>query len=218
MTSQLAIGAFASMLCATTGTAFVVAPPLTCFQCTRHSSSHHNAYAYFYHRQQPQLCASKNKEDDSTDQSSSSSDPLFDAGSDASSVDLPANFNPFKPVETSSSLPSGGLPSPGQPVSLRAMRMKAITGELYNCNNTPAKMRSILEENERFLLEQLVDMECVLDVDSIYSIDMGPAERRKTYREVMEERVNQARSEEARRVLVALRDFVLEKAEQAAVE
>lgn len=95
--------------------------------------------------------------------------------------------------------------------------MKSITGDLYQYNKYPSKMEEILRTNSDFLVEQLVDAQAVLDLDSVYTADMSLDERREKYAAVMEERVAGARSEEVRRVLVALRDFVLEEVDRRRV-
>ena len=160
------------------------------------------------------LCASE-------DDSDGAKSPLFDTSSPPSDPSADgdwANFNPFQQAaSTSSSAQSatmGGISTSGTPLSLRTMRMKSITGDLYQYNKYPAKMEEILVNNADFLVEQLVDEEAVLDVDSVYTADMGLDERREKYAAVMEERVGGARSEEVKRVLVALRDFVLEEVDQ----
>ena len=145
------------------------------------------------------------------------SEPLFDTGaaSDAQETEDWSDFNPFQPVRgssSSSSLAAGAVTAPGRPISLRAMRMKSITSDLYRENASPSRMDDILGNNTDFLIEQLVDVDCVLDLDSIYTRDMTSEERMQRYREVMDERVAQARNGDVKRVLVRLRDFVLEKA------
>ena len=147
--------------------------------------------------------------------------PLFDTSSspaDPSADGNWSNFNPFQQAaSTSSSAQSasmGGISTSGTPLSLRTMRMKSITGDLYQYNKFPSKMEEILRNNADFLVEQLVDEEAVLDVDSVYTADMGLDERREKYAAVMEERITGARREEVKRVLVALRDFVLEEVDR----
>jgi len=148
--------------------------------------------------------------------------PLFDTGSapqgDPSSGGDWSDFNPFQQAASASSSAQStamaGVSTAGTPLSLRTMRMKSITGDLYQYNNVPSKMAEILRSNADFLVEQLVDQEAVLDVDSVYTADMDLAERRGKYAAVMEERINGARSGEVKKVLVALRDFVLEEVDR----
>ena len=165
------------------------------------------------------LCASDEENADGA------KSPLFDTSS--SSPTEPSadgdwsNFNPFQQAaSTSSSAQStsmAGISTSGTPLSLRTMRMKSITGDLYQYNKYPSKMEEILRTNSDFLVEQLVDAQAVLDLDSVYTADMSLDERREKYAAVMEERVAGARSEEVRRVLVALRDFVLEEVDRRRV-
>ena len=158
------------------------------------------------------MCASDEAKGDSA------KPPLFDTSStpaDPSTGGDWSNFNPFQQAaSTSSAASNAGISTSGTPLSLRTMRMKSITGDLYQYNKYPSKMEEILTNNADFLVEQLVDEEAVLDVDSVYTADMGLDERREKYAGVMEERITGARSEEVKRVLVALRDFVLEEVDR----
>ena len=170
------------------------------------------------------LCASGQ---DSTENDASgpanvgSSAPLFDtsaAGAPTEDGDW-SNFNPFRQQAAASASASSsaqyptataaGIATAGTPLSPRTMRMTSLTSELYQHNASPTQMDEILSSHADFLVEQLVDADAVLEVGSVYAADMDLDERRDTYESVMAERIGKARSAEVRRVLVALRDFVL---------
>jgi hypothetical protein len=206
------------LLAAAPASPFVTIPSSCTFQstqgavtaCFRTDSGYHS-------RQQHQtdtcvLFASNDDEDSSSNSALPPGKPLFDTNTEDKDW---SDFNPFHPVQGSSRSAGAAVTAPGQPLSLRAMRMKSITGDLFRVNAFPSKMDEILINNADFLTEQLVDMECVLDVDSIYTGEMTSEERMAKYEEVMDERVTQARNGEVKRVLIRLRDFVLDKSREA---
>jgi len=158
------------------------------------------------------LSAASDSDNESSGGANTEASPLFDPSS--APPPLPSNFNPFQQAastttSSSQSTTTAGISTAGTPLSLRTMKMKTITGELYQYNTSPTKMRDILDQNVDFLVEQLVDADAVLDVGSVYTADMELDVRRERYAEVMEGRIGDARSGEVKRVLVALRDFVL---------
>jgi len=88
------------------------------------------------------------------------------------------------------------------------MRMKELTTDLLACISDTDAVEKLLESNEDFLMEQLNNDGVVLDPDSVYDPSMNRAERFARYKEVMEERIGNARAPAAKNVLSALRDFV----------
>ena len=145
-----------------------------------------------------------------------SSSPLFDASAAPPEDGDWSGFNPFRQAasSTASSAQSptattAGIATSGTPLSPRTMKMTSLTSELYQHSASPPKMAQLLSSHADFLVEQLVDPDAVLEVGSVYAADMGLDRRRDVYGSVMDERIGQARSGEVRRVLVALRDFVL---------
>mmetsp|Transcript_6920 Transcript_6920/g.15203 ORF Transcript_6920/g.15203 Transcript_6920/m.15203 type:complete len:195 (-) Transcript_6920:521-1105(-) len=147
------------------------------------------------------------------------SSPLFkqDESKDEDSSEF-GGFNPFQPgskIPTKSGF--GILPppssnnqnsTPGGQVSPRQMRMKELTTDLLACISDTDAVEKLLESNEDFLMEQLNNDGVVLDPDSVYDPSMNRAERFARYKEVMEERIGNARAPAAKNVLSALRDFV----------
>jgi len=95
-------------------------------------------------------------------------------------------------------------------ISLRKVRMSEISQDLLRVVASDSeRMDRILKDNAEFLLEPLEDDDAVLDPDSIYSTDMDRSGRYEAYRTSMEERIKNARNRDVRKVLTALRDFVL---------
>lgn len=145
--------------------------------------------------------------------------PLFsndDANSDSSEF---VGFNPFRP---GSKIPTKGgfgilsdderrQPPPSTPggrISPRQMRMKELTTDLLAHISDAESVSRLLQSNEDFLLEQLINLDAVLEPDSVLSPDMSREERFERYRQVMEERIENARAPAAKKALGALKDFV----------
>ena len=135
-----------------------------------------------------------------------SSSPLFDASSAPPEDGDWSGFNPFRQAASAT---TAGIATSGTPLSPRTMKMTALTSELYQHSASPTRMAQILASHADFLVEQLVDPDAILEVGSVYAADMGLDRRRDVYASVMDERIGGARSGEVRRVLGALRDFVL---------
>ncbi|KAL7525568.1 hypothetical protein ACHAXR_004732, partial [Thalassiosira sp. AJA248-18] len=131
-------------------------------------------------------------------------------------------FNPFTP---GAKIPTKGgfgilsdeekkqpsTSTPGGQISPRQMRMKEVTTDLLNCISDQEKVSQLLQSNEEFLLDQLNNIDAVLDPDSVYTPDMTREERFTRYRQVMEERIENARAPAAKKALGALKDFVLDR-------
>ena len=88
------------------------------------------------------------------------------------------------------------------------MRMKEITTDLLMRLSDDDAVSELLQSNEDFLLQQLNDLDVALESDSVYTPDMNREERFIRYREVMDERIENARAPAAKTALSALRDFV----------
>ncbi|KAL7468650.1 hypothetical protein ACHAXS_008883 [Conticribra weissflogii] len=146
--------------------------------------------------------------------------PLFkqDENKDDDSSDF-GGFNPFQPgskIPTKSgfgipSSPSKNISTPGGQISPRQMRMRDLTTDLLACMSDTDAVERLLELNEDFLMEPLNNDGAVLDPDSVYDPSMNRPERFARYREVMNERIGNARAPAAKNVLSALRDFVLSR-------
>jgi len=65
-----------------------------------------------------------------------------------------------------------------------------------------------LHSNEKFLLEQLNNMDAVLETESVFTPNMNREERFDMYQQIMNERIKNARAPVAKKALEALRDFV----------
>ena len=146
--------------------------------------------------------------------------PLFsDESNNSTDDDEFDGFNPFQPGAKIKTKGGFGIlsdddrkqqtqPTPGGQVSPRQMRMKEITTDLLMRLSDDDAVSELLQANEDFLLQQLNDLDIVLESDSVYTPDMNREERFTRYREVMDERIENARAPAAKTALRALRDFV----------
>ena len=146
--------------------------------------------------------------------------PLFSDESNNSNDDNDFDgFNPFQPGAKIKTKGGFGIlsdddrkqhtqPTLGGQVSPRQMRMKEITTDLLMRLSDDDAVAELLQSNEDFLLQQLNDLDIVLESDSVYTPDMNREERFTRYREVMDERIENARAPAAKKALAILRDFV----------
>lgn len=136
---------------------------------------------------------------------------IFDEINEKNDADKMADFNPFNynRATAGSGDKSSTYASERQVISLRKTTMTELVSELLNTDATPETMQPILQEYQEFLLEPLEDMEAVLEPDSIYRGDMAREQRYQAYRDEMEERIQKSRSKQGKKVLVAMKDFVL---------
>ncbi len=96
-------------------------------------------------------------------------------------------------------------------LDIRSMRMSSLTGDLLNRIGDEAATRALLEENRDFLLEPLeVPDSLAASASSIYTPNMTRSERYQAYRESVEDRLKNSKNGQARAVLTAMKDFVLE--------
>ena len=91
------------------------------------------------------------------------------------------------------------------------MKMKELTTDLLACISDNDAVNHLLHSNEKFLLEQLNNMDAVLEPESVFTPNMNREERFDMYQQVMNERIKNARAPVAKKALEALRDFVWSK-------
>ena len=101
--------------------------------------------------------------------------------------------------------------TPGGRISPRHMKMKLLTTDLLACISDNDAVSHLLHSNEKFLLEQLNNMDAVLEPESVFTPNMNREERFDMYQQVMNERIKNARAPVAKKALEALRDFVWSK-------
>ena len=96
-------------------------------------------------------------------------------------------------------------------LDIRSMRMSSLTGDLLNAIGDATATRKLLEENRDFLLEPLeVPDSLAASASDIYTPNMTRSERYRAYRENVEARLANSKNGQARAVLTAMKDFVLE--------
>ena len=86
-----------------------------------------------------------------------------------------------------------------------------LTTDLLARLSDDESVSRLLRSNEEFLLEQLNNLDAVLEPDSVFFSHMSREERFERYRQVMEERIENARAPAAKKALGALKDFVWSK-------
>lgn len=98
-------------------------------------------------------------------------------------------------------------------ISPRKQKMDTIVMDLYRCNNDNALMNDILNKSKDFLLQPFEDdnFESDLESDSIYDKDMSREEKINKYKNVMIERIDNAKNGEVKIVLRTMMEFILEK-------
>ena len=101
--------------------------------------------------------------------------------------------------------------TPGGQISPRQMKMKELTTDLLACISDNEAVSHLLHSNEKFLLEQLNNMDALLEPESVFTPNMNREERFDMYQQVMTERIMNARAPVAKKALEALRDFVWSK-------
>jgi len=144
--------------------------------------------------------------DNNEDGDSTLSLPLSTPTSASSQLEE-GKFNPFDYQQNKKSSRSPGSAPPR--VDLRSVRMSSLTSDLLNSLGDESEMRSILEDNRDFLLEPLEVEDSLAASGSIYTPDMSRLERYQAYRKSVEERLISSKNEKAKKVLTAMRDYVL---------
>lgn len=126
--------------------------------------------------------------------------------------DSTINWDGFNPLDPSSATRSLGGASTSTTsstrISLRSTQMQGLMNELLNEVDDEQASRAILEASKDLLLDPLEDDDAVLEVDSVYKPGMTRAERYRTYRTTMQERIQTARNSTVRTVLQRLSEFV----------
>ncbi len=69
----------------------------------------------------------------------------------------------------------------------------------------------LLQSNKEFLMEQLKNVDVVLELDIIFMPNMSKEERFRWYHKVIDERIKESRVPAAKKVLGALRGFVMSR-------
>jgi hypothetical protein len=116
-------------------------------------------------------------------------------------------FNPLAPTGSS----SRGANMSTTRISLRQTRMQELTLQLWDYSANAEKMQEVLTAYEDFLLEPILDLEAVLEQDSIYVGATTVAERFAAYQVEMKERISKAKTGPAKAVLTAMMEFVATK-------
>ena len=138
---------------------------------------------------------------------------IFDEINEKNESDNMTDFNPFNYNRAATSGSNGEkittYAAERQVISLRKTTMNDLVGELLSTDGSQEAMQLILKKYQQFLLEPLDDMDAVLEPDSIYRGDMKREQRYQAYRASMEERIEKARNKQGRKVLTAMKEFVL---------
>ena len=118
-------------------------------------------------------------------------------------------INPFEQSKTMAKN-SRDVPSVVN-ISYREMRMNELVSSLLRCVNDEVAMDKVLKENEELLMEPFLDdYDPRLDPNSIYEEGMSRVEKIKKYTMVMENRMQKAKSDNAKIILNAMKNFVLD--------
>jgi len=136
---------------------------------------------------------------------------LRGAQSDSDNPPFPAGFNPLK---YNASVNNNRAPSSSTVISLRQTQMKQVMADLLLHANDPVQRQSILNENVDFLLEPILDEDCVQEDDSIYLNCRTVTERFAAFDAQLAQRLTTARDPAVQTVLQALRDFVMQQQPQ----
>jgi hypothetical protein len=120
------------------------------------------------------------------------------------------NWDGFNPLDPSSRSFGGASTSTTSStrISLRSTQMQGLMNDLLNEVDDEQASHAILEASKDLLLDPLEDDDAVLEVDSVYKPGMTRAERYRTYRTTMQERIQTARNSTVRIVLQRLSEFV----------
>jgi len=88
--------------------------------------------------------------------------------------------------------------------------MGSLTNELLNVIGDEKSIRTILEDSRDFLLEPLEEEDALAGSGSIYTPDMTRFERYQAYRASMNKRLQTSKNGQAKAVLKAMSDYVLQ--------
>lgn len=95
-------------------------------------------------------------------------------------------------------------------IAMRKTQMNELTQEIMYHIDDDDKLQELMESSKDFLLDPLEQDFAVLDPDSIYEPGMDRAARYEKYRATMEERIEKASRGPLRKLLVTMRDYVLQ--------
>jgi hypothetical protein len=114
----------------------------------------------------------------------------------------PSEWQGFNPLSN-----SGGARAM---ILMRQTQMQELTQAIMDNIKDDEKLQELMENSKDFLLEPLESDFAVLDPDSIYEPGMNRTERYAKYRDTMEERIGKASRGPLRKLLVTMRDYVLQ--------
>merc|ERR1712238_193151 len=158
-------------------------------------------------------------DDDVNDSDDDDDDSLLPlSSSSSSSSSLGEGFNPFEyrrgntgMVSSNNNNNNNSTPSSSsQQSSIRSIRMGSLTNELLNVLGDETSIRRILEESRDFLLEPLEEEDELAGSGSIYTPGMTRFERYQAYRASVYRRLQTSRNGQAKAVLKAMSDYVLQ--------
>jgi len=98
-------------------------------------------------------------------------------------------------------------------ISTRKYRMGKLLESLLEADGDLSTTRQILEESRDLLLQQFIDLDALLEPDSIFIVDDNIISTREgrfeRYAEVMESRISNAQNGSVKRCLSSMKNFVL---------
>jgi len=173
-------------------------------------------FTYKSHLNQRKSTRMFNTVDDDVNDSDDDGDDSLLPLSSSSSSSLGEGFNPFEYRRgntgmVSSNNNNNSTPSSSsQQSSIRSIRMGSLTNELLNVLGDETSIRRILEESRDFLLEPLEEEAALAGSGSIYTPGMTRFERYQAYRASVNRRLQTSRNGQAKAVLKAMSDYVLQ--------
>jgi len=123
------------------------------------------------------------------------------------------SFKGLNPFEKRSSFGGGSVAGK---YSIRQVTLKQVMSDLMSACNSDKEMRNILKRHEKFLMEHFDELDSFLEADSIFTSTMDRYQRFDQYKVVMGERIENAKSENVKKVLLCMTKFVLEHDERLA--
>lgn len=121
------------------------------------------------------------------------------------------SFNGLNPFEKRSSFGGG---STSGTYSLRQVRLKQLMSDLMSVSHSEDEMKGVLQQNEKFLMEQFDDLDSFLEADSIFNSTMNRSQRFDQYKVVMGERIAKAKTDSVKKILQCMTKFVLDHDER----
>ncbi len=121
------------------------------------------------------------------------------------------SFKGLNPFEKRSSFGGG---STSATYSLRQVTLKQLMSDLMSVSHSEDEMKGILQQNEKFLMEQFDDLDSFLEAESIFNSTMNRFQRFDHYKVVMEERIAKAKTDSVKKILRCMTKFVLDHDER----